>query len=147
MITMTRRDVIQKVLIGGTTVIILPSAICSCSKDEDPDPGPGGGGNPPKTITLDLTNPTYSALNTAGGQVIVQSIAVANVGNNNFVALSSVCTHEGGTVAFSLASNKFVCPLHFSEFSTTGSLLLGPATTGLKSYVVTKSGNTLTVTL
>ena len=142
---MTRRDVIQKVLIGGTTVIILPSAICSCSKDEDP--GSGGGGNPPRTITIDLTNPTYAALNNPGGQAIVQSIAVANVGNNNFIALASVCTHEGGTVVYSLASNKFVCQTHFSEFSTAGSVLLGPATTGLKSYVVTKSGNTLTVTL
>ena len=145
---MKRRDLIQKIILGGTTVILLPSAICSCSKDDDQDPGGGGGGsNPPRTITIDLTNPTYAALNTAGGQVIVQNIAVANVGNDNFVALSSVCTHEGGTVFYSLTSNKFVCQLHFSEFSTMGSVLLGPATTGLKSYVVTKSGNTLTITL
>jgi cytochrome b6-f complex iron-sulfur subunit len=142
---MTRRDLTQKVLIGATTIIILPSAICSCSKNEDP--GPGGGGNTPRTITIDLTNPTYTALSAPGGQVIIQSVAVANVGNDNFVALSSVCTHQGGTVVYSLASNKFICQLHFSEFSTTGSVLLGPATTGLKSYAVTKSGDILTINL
>ncbi len=144
---MKRRELIQKVLIGGTTVILLPSAICSCSKNDDPDPGPGGGGTPPKTITIDLTSPTYAALNTAGGQVIVQNIVVANVGSDIFIALSSVCTHEGGTVVYSLASNKFICQTHFSEFSNTGGVLKGPATTGLKSYTITKSGNTLTITL
>lgn len=141
---MKRRDLIQKIVLGGTTLIVMPSVISSCSKDDDTG---GGGGTPPKQITIDLTNPAYAALNTAGGSVVVQNVIVANTGNNVFVALSSVCTHDGCAVTYNSAANNFPCPCHQSLFSATGSVINGPATTALKSYQISKSGNTLTITL
>lgn len=140
---MTRRDLIQKVLIGGTTLIVLPTALNSCSKDED-DPGNGGtGGN---KITIDLTNPTYSALNNVGGSVTVQGIIVANT-SGGYVALDVACTHQGCSVTYNSTANNFPCACHGSLFSTAGAVLNGPATVALKSYAVSKSGNTLTITL
>ncbi len=141
---MTRRDLIQKVLIGGVTFLVLPPVMNSCSKAEDP----GTGGTPPpgNKLTLDLSNASYSALNTVGGYVVAQGIIVANTASG-YVALDSTCTHLGCTIAYSAASNNFPCPCHGSLYSATGSVLNGPATVALKLYPVSKSGNILTITL
>jgi cytochrome b6-f complex iron-sulfur subunit len=141
---MTRRDLVQKVLIGGVTFLVLPPVLKSCSKQ---DPGGSGGPPPPgNKVTLDLTNASYTALNNAGGFVIVQGIIVANTASG-YVALDSTCTHQGCTVAYSSTNNNFPCPCHGSVFSAVGSVVTGPALTALKSYAVSKSGNTLTITL
>lgn len=130
-------------MVGGTTLIVVPSLLSQCSKDNN-DPGTP---NPGKTLTIDLTNTNYNALNAPGGSVVVQGIIVANAGNNIFLALDSVCTHQGCTITYNLASNNFPCPCHGSVFSSNGSIVNGPATTALDSHLVTKSGNILTVTL
>jgi len=143
---MTRRDLIQKVLIGGTTLFVLPSALSSCSKDEkeenDDDGGSGGG----SSLKLDMNNPTYAGLKTAGGSVIVQSIIVAYTGTS-YVAIDSICTHQGCTIGYSLSDNNFPCPCHGSVYSLTGSVVNGPTTVALKSYPVSKSGDILTISL
>jgi cytochrome b6-f complex iron-sulfur subunit len=140
---MKRRDLIQKVLIGGVTFLVIPPVLNNCSKDATNN---GTGGTDGNKLTLDLTNAAYSALSTAGGSVIVQSIIVANTASG-YVALQSVCTHQGCTISYSSTSNNFPCPCHGSVFSATGSVVNGPAVTALKSYVVSKSGNTLIITL
>ena len=141
---MTRRDLIQKVLIGGTTFLILPPVLTSCSKDD----GDNGGNPPPqdKKITLDLTNPTYAALNTVGGFILTQGLIVANT-PGGFIALDSTCTHQGCTIGYSSTANNFPCPCHGSVYSTTGGVLNGPTTVALKSYQASKAGNILTITL
>ena len=143
---MTRRDLIQKVILGTTSLIILPEVFTSCSKDNT-DPGGGNGNGGGTNITLDLTVAANAALNTAGGSIISKGVIIANTGNNVFVAIDSVCTHMGCTIGYSLAANNFPCPCHGSIYSTTGAVINGPATIGLKSYPVTKSGNILTVSL
>jgi len=144
---MTRRDLLQKVLIGGTTVLLIPSVFTSCSKDDTGDTNGGGnGGGDDKKITLDLNDARYSALAAAGGSVIVQGIIVANT-SAGYVALNSECTHQGCTIGYSSSANNFPCPCHGSVFSPTGSVVNGPATVALKSYSVAKVGNTLTITL
>lgn len=140
---MTRRDLIQKVLIGGTIVLVMPKTMTSCSKDSTGDPAGGNNGN---TLTLDLTDAKYAALNTAGGFVNVQGIIVANT-SAGYVALDNTCTHQGCSIGYSSANNNFPCPCHGSVFSPTGSVVNGPATVALKSYSVSKTGNTLTITL
>ena len=141
---MTRRDLIQKIVIGGTTFFILPPILTQCSKpaDDNPDPNPGGGSNP---ITIDLSSTTYTSLNTAGASVVVQGIIIANIGNNTFIALDSTCTHMGCTIGYNLASNTFPCPCHGSVYSTTGAVINGPAPGAVKSHTVTKSGTILTI--
>jgi len=144
---MTRRDLIQKVIIAGTVYLVIPPALSSCSKDEtDNGTGGNGGGGGGKTITIDLTNATYAALNNVGGSVVVQNIIVANTAGG-YIALSSVCTHEGCTIGYNSTLNNFPCPCHGSVYSATGSVVNGPATVAVKSYAVSKSGNTLTISL
>lgn len=143
---MTRRDLLQKVLIGGTTVLLIPSVFTSCSKDDTGDTNGGGNGGDDKKITLNLTDAKYAALNNAGGFVNVQGIIVANT-TGGYVALDNTCTHQGCGIEYSATANNFPCPCHQSVFSTTGSVINGPATVALKSYSVVKVGNTLTITL
>jgi cytochrome b6-f complex iron-sulfur subunit len=141
---MNRRDLIQRVLVGGTALVLMPSALTSCTKvtDPKPDPNPGGGGGP---ITIDLTAAGNSALNTTGGSKIVQGILVINTNGSNFVALSSACTHAGCTVGYESSLGSILCPCHGSSFTTNGSIITGPAATPLPSYPISKSGNILTI--
>lgn len=145
---MNRRDYLQKLVLGGTVLFLSPAILQSCSKDNatpDPlSPGPGGGPTPGQNITLDLTLPAYSSLNNTGSSMIIQSILIANTGNG-FIALSSICTHQGCTVGYNATANKIQCPCHGSEYSITGSVLVGPAPAPLQSYTITKSGNILTI--
>ena len=144
---MDRREVIQRVLLGGAALIVIPSAFTSCEKktgpDPDPNPGPGPVGS---TITIDLSLADNNSLNTAGGSKIVQTLLVINTGTS-FIALSSICTHESCTVAYVSAAGNIQCPCHGSQFSTTGGVTNGPAASSLASYAVSKSGNVLTIAL
>jgi cytochrome b6-f complex iron-sulfur subunit len=142
---MNRREVVQKFLVGGTALIVIPSALTSCTKDTTPDPNPKP--KPGTKIDIDLTLAQNSALNTAGGSIIVQSIIVANVGGDAFVALDSICTHQGCTVEFNLAAGNFQCPCHGSVYSKTGTVINGPAPDPLKLYAVSRAGDILTVTV
>ncbi len=144
---MNRRDSLQKLVLGGTVLFLSPAILQSCSKDDEPTPDTGGQGpgpQPGQNITLDLTLPENSTLNNSGGSKIVQSILIANTGNG-FIALSSICTHQGCTVGYNGTANKIQCPCHGSEYSTAGSVLVGPAPLPLQSYPVTRTGNVLTI--
>ena len=131
---MERKQFLERLLIGSGSALIL-SPLASCEKEET-DNG---------DIIVDLTEAKNSNLLNDGGFIYISGIIVANAGNDEFLAVASTCTHEGCTITFSLPSKKFPCPCHFSEFSSTGSVLQGPATQSLKKYTVTKSGNILTI--
>jgi cytochrome b6-f complex iron-sulfur subunit len=141
---MNRRDVIQRVLLGGAVLIVAPSVLDSCSKDPSTNPG-GGGPGPGNNIELDLTQAANSALNNAGGWIIVQNIIIINTGGGNFSALSSICTHQGCTVGFNPGTGNIQCPCHGSVYTTAGTVVSGPAPRALTSYTALLAGNTLTV--
>jgi cytochrome b6-f complex iron-sulfur subunit len=144
---MNRRDVIQKFLVGGTVLVLVPSVLESCTKDSAMNPGTKPAANPAGTnIDLDLSLAENSALNTTGSSKIVQSILIINTGTK-IVALSSICTHQGCTVGYNATAGDIECPCHGSVFSTSGSVINGPAPSPLKSYPVSITGTVLTVTL
>ena len=142
---MNRRDLVQKVLLGSTALIVMPSALTSCEKDPASDPGPGP--NPGTKITIDLTLPANSALIGDGGSLVVQSIIVVNTGSMAFIALESICTHQGCTVEYNIGAGNFQCPCHGSVYSKTGTVINGPAPTALKSYPVNKAGDILSISI
>lgn len=139
---MNRRELIIKIAAGTATVFVVPALLTSCEEDmADPDGNdPSGNGD----LTIDLSLDKYSQLNAAGGSVIERSIIIINTGNE-FIALSSVCTHQGCTVSYSHGAGNLPCPCHGSIFSTSGSVLNGPAGSPLKKYQVTRDGNMLTI--
>jgi cytochrome b6-f complex iron-sulfur subunit len=112
------------------------------------NPGTNTGGTPPagSSINLDLSLSENSALTAKGSSKIVQNILLINTGTN-IVALSSICTHQGCTVGYNPSRGDIECPCHGSVFSTSGSVLNGPATSPLRSYSVAETGNVLTIML
>lgn len=143
---MNRREYLRKFVLGGTVLILAPSVIESCTKSnqnpfENPNQPPSG-----KTISIDLGSADNAVLKNAGGSKLVQGILVINTGSG-YVALSSICTHQGCTVGYNSTANKVQCPCHGSEFSTTGSVITGPANAPLESYPVALKGTTLEITV
>lgn len=144
---MNRRDLIRNIAAGTATVFIVPALLTSCS-DEEPDPDNGNGNENPdeNTLTIDLNDNNFSSLGSAGGAVVVDNVIVINTGDG-FIALSSVCTHQGCQVTYNHSSGNLPCPCHGSLFSTSGSVLNGPASSPLQKYNVTQDGDIITIDL
>jgi cytochrome b6-f complex iron-sulfur subunit len=149
---MIRREGVRRIAIGGITLLVIPSVLTSCVKeDTDPEPGPGtGSGTGTGTGTgnstkIDLSLPSNQNLASKDGFIIVSNIIVINTGSDKFVALSSVCTHEGCAISYNPSAGNLPCPCHGSIFALTGGVLNGPALGPLTVYKVTKSGNILTI--
>jgi len=135
---MNRRELIRNIAAGTVTLFIVPSAITSCTKDNLPNPDNN-------TVTIDLGSSKYSTLASAGGSIVVQNIIIFNTGSD-YLALSSVCTHQGCQVTYNYGNGNLPCPCHGAIFSTTGSVIQGPATSPLKKYNVAQDGDILTIT-
>jgi cytochrome b6-f complex iron-sulfur subunit len=94
-------------------------------------------------FTLDLSNASYSALNTVGKYVIFNKVVVARVSSTNFAAVTQICSHEGQAQVMFNGTN-FYCPVHGATFSTTGTAL-SVSKKPISSYKTALSGTTLRV--
>ncbi|MCK4988908.1 MAG: Rieske (2Fe-2S) protein [Bacteroidales bacterium] len=141
---MNRRDLIKSIAAGTVTLFVVPAAFTSCEKDPiDPDDN----NNPDDTtLTIDLTAAKYSNLGSAGGFVKEGDIIIINTGDE-FIALSNICTHQGCIVSYDPGNNNLPCPCHGSVYSTSGSVLQGPADAPLKKYELSQEGDILTIVL
>ena len=124
----------------GTAAFFAISAIESCNVANPVFSAPTN-----VDFTLDLTASANSALKNDGGYVYNNGIIVARTTTGSYVAVYSVCPHAGATVAFDGSSNRFHCAAHGSNFATNGTLINGPANTGLQQYKTSLTGNSLRV--
>lgn len=141
---MKRRDIIKAFISGGTVLFVAPVLLTSCETQDDPGGNPGGNNNS-GPLTVDITSGEFAALATAGGYVVKNGIIIINTGNDIFAALSATCTHQGCIVGYNNSAGNIQCPCHGSVFSTSGSVITGPAATPLARYTVSKLGNILTI--
>lgn len=123
----------------GAAAVACQYCLAGCQKADNP--------TAPTNVdfTLDLMSSANSALQPVGGYLYNNGVIVAHVGNAAYVAVSSTCTHAGGTVYYDLSSNRFHCPNHGSNFATDGSVINGPAASPLAKYNTTLNGNSLRV--
>lgn len=127
-------------------MLFLAPVMSSCSKDMDDDTTtPGGSTSGKVDFTLDLSSSAYSVLNSNGGSVIKDNIIIARTTSGIYVALSSICTHQGSTIVYEGSANRFHCPNHGSNFTTDGIVPNGPATGSLKKYNTQLTGTSLRV--
>jgi cytochrome b6-f complex iron-sulfur subunit len=96
-------------------------------------------------FTLDLTTPSWSSLTSVGAYVYDDGLVIAHT-TSGYVALSQRCTHAGTTVVYDSSTNQFFCPAHGSRFSTSGSVINGPASQPLATYKTSLNGSLLRVT-
>ena len=135
--------------LGLTSAAIFAGACLSgCSKDgATPSGGGGGGVVPPSNVdfTINLADSANSALLTPGGFMYQSGVIVAFTLSSQYIAVSQKCTHEGTTVVFEGANNRFYCPNHGSTYATTGAVTMGPAPDSLKRYNTSLTGTSLRV--
>ena len=106
--------------------------------------GSAGGGA--VTVTIDAASP----LATVGGAALVQSSSgsflVSRSAQDAFVAVTAICTHEQCTVT-GFQNQRYVCPCHGSEYTTSGSVSKGPAVLSLRQFTTRFASNVLTISL
>ena len=75
------------------------------------------------------------------------AVCVARVGDEVF-AVADTCTHSEASLSEGeITGTKIECWLHGAEFDLrTGQALTPPATESLKSFIVNRNGNQLTIT-
>jgi cytochrome b6-f complex iron-sulfur subunit len=95
-------------------------------------------------VTLDAASP----LATVGGVAAVQAggrgFLVSRTSAEGFTALTSTCTHEQCTIT-GYSAPVYQCPCHGSQFSTSGSVVRGPASAPLRQFQTTFAGDVLTI--
>jgi cytochrome b6-f complex iron-sulfur subunit len=141
---------------GALMALYCMGTLTACSKSGGDDPAPTptpssgitGNNNPSSgavDFTLDLTNANYSKLKTDGQFVQSGGLVIANA-KGTYVAVSNVCTHQGGTIQYRATQNDFRCDLHGGLYSLTGAVVAAPPVTAIKAYKATLSGNSLRIT-
>jgi cytochrome b6-f complex iron-sulfur subunit len=136
---MERKEFLSLVGLGTASVF---AAVClgGCAKSSS-------GGTAPTNVdfTLDLTLPANAALVTAGGYIYSGGIIIAKTTAGSYLAVSQSCTHEGVSVQYQAANQRFYCPGHGATYSVTGAVTGGPAPSALKEYNTALTGNMLRI--
>jgi cytochrome b6-f complex iron-sulfur subunit len=145
---MEREEFLSKLGIG-VLALCTGCGIASCSTNAAKSGDPTPNVNPPTSGTV-FTADLNSEVTAVGASKIASGVILVRLAAGNaasaFTAVQVACTHEGTTIGYNTGASRFICPLHGSQFSQTGQVLVGPALVSLKKYTVSISGTTLTVT-
>lgn len=137
---MTRKDFFARVGFGAATLLV-PACIgglaASCEAEGSPSPAPTN-----VDFTLDTST---GSLAVDGGYLVHSGVVVARTNSGTFLAVSASCTHQGTNVNYNASNNKFVCPNHGAQFSSTGVVIQGPASSNLQQYNTSLNGAILRV--
>lgn len=132
-------------LLGTASIAVCAGcSLESCSNDSgDAVPAAPTGVD----FTLDLSMTANAILTSDGGFLYKSGIIVVclNATAKTYVAVSQACTHQGTTVSFQSSSSQFVCPAHGSRFSSSGTVVQGPAASSLHQYNTSLTGTNLRV--
>lgn len=111
-----RNEFLKSLGLKGASLMAIycgASALSSCQNESDV--GPSGNVD----FTLDLTNASYSALNTVGKYIVLNQVVIARVSATSFAAVTQICSHQGQAQVMYNGSG-FSCPVHGASFSITG---------------------------
>ncbi|MDZ7764643.1 MAG: Rieske (2Fe-2S) protein [Melioribacteraceae bacterium] len=143
--------------IGGIAVgSFVVTFINACSSDDSsptsPDNG-GGNGNGSTQLTIDISLPENSSLQTVGGLLTLssndidpQGIFLYRQSESSVIAFSRECTHERCQVGAFGSNEIAACPCHGSRYDKLGNVVNGPAASSLRRYNTELNGNIITVT-
>jgi len=98
------------------------------------------------TIPVDAASPLAAVGGAAIVTVSTGTYLVARTAQSAFTAVTAVCTHEACAVT-GFANARYVCPCHGSEFSTSGAVVQGPASSPLRQFPTTFADNVVTISV
>lgn len=116
---------------------VLATCGIGCKKEEEE--------SATKDFTLDLNAASNAALKNNGGSVVNDGVIVARTNAGAFIAVASACTHQGTTVNYEAANNRFRCPNHGAVFNESGGVVSGPASRALTQYKTELNGSNLRI--
>lgn len=136
-----RNDFLKSLGLKGASLMAIycgASALSSCQNESEVAPS--------GTIdfTLDLTNASYSALNTVGKYIVYNKVVIARVSTTSFAAVTQICSHEGQAQVMYNGSG-FSCPAHGATFSITGAKTNNVSSKGITAYQTTLTNTSLRV--
>ena len=139
--TTTRREFIGYVGLGCLAGVGLLSQGCATTPVYRTS---AIGGN------VELLEDEFNALIADGNAILVRMIEgdpvlLVRVAQNEYVALSAVCTHQKCEVR--AQQTQLECPCHGSTFSFEGAVTRGPAKRALTSYAVVVANETIQIDL
>ncbi|MBL7997060.1 MAG: Rieske (2Fe-2S) protein [Candidatus Kapabacteria bacterium] len=96
-------------------------------------------------MSIDLSQPAYSALRVAGGYMVIRNILIIRYSDVRVIARSAFCTHEGQELIWDSALSMIRCPRHGARYLPDGVVIQGPASDNLIQYRAVLSGDSITV--
>lgn len=139
-----RMEFLKSLGFKGASLLAVYCAIPALSSCINESMDSANGGITGTDITLDLTNPAYTKLNTAGNYVIENRIVIARISATAFAAVTQVCSHEGKLKVY-YNSGEFYCPEHGARFDTEGNGLNSKGSKGIKNYQTELTGTVLRI--
>jgi nitrite reductase/ring-hydroxylating ferredoxin subunit len=133
---MERRDFIEQILLLSGCGIVATCANACTNQVINP--------NVVIDFVIDLSENSNKALLQIGGYVIKQDVIVAKTSNNEYVAASVICSHQGEK-QIRLVGNQWVCSAHLAAFDIEGKGLNKHGEKGLPVYKTSLNGNLLRV--
>ncbi|MBL4657685.1 MAG: Rieske (2Fe-2S) protein [Flavobacteriales bacterium] len=142
---MRRLEFVRKVTLGAGYVAMV-GCVAACSKKTAKTEEPVKAKAEPKKkdevgFHIDLSDPKYADLDKPGAYVYEQKLIIARTNNGDLVAYDKRCTHKGGPLAYNAETGVFQCPWHGAQFSGSGMVKKGPATSNLKGFNVERNEN------
>lgn len=129
----------RRVFIKNSGKLALGSSLLMQACSDDDQPYSYG-----SSIQVDLNESPFDALLQEGNWVLHPSEKVILVNYEGTLhAFSSVCTHKKCSDAWVFGTTQATCTCHGSKFDYTGKLVQGPAKEDLKSFSISRMGNTL----
>ena len=136
-----RNEFLKSLGLKGASLMAIycgTSALSSCQNESEVAPSGS------VDFTLDLTNASYSALNTVGKYITINKVVVARVSATSFAAVTQICSHEGQAQVMYNGSG-FSCPAHGATFSITGAKTNNVSNKGITAYQTTLTNSSLRV--
>ena len=159
---LTRRQFLEVGSKGLGAIALAGPAATLMSSCGQQDLSPGGGVGPIVVIPNSSNNiyllnfSDYPALQAPGGSIHAlvhatsgdKDVFITRVSTNVVDTVSTICTHTGCTIGgYNSSNQQYLCPCHNSIFAADGSVVQGPATSPLPSYVGTVSGSSVQITI
>jgi Rieske Fe-S protein len=119
---LSRREFLTKSTLAVAGVAGAAAIVAGCG---DGQIGPTAAIAPTGTLTVKVS--TLPALATVGQLAILANddrVAVKRTGPGTFVAISTICTHQGCTIG--LSNNAFQCPCHGARYDADGNVTRQP---------------------
>jgi Rieske Fe-S protein len=101
-------------------------------------------------VTLNLADYTELSADYTATKLKIKGVGkllLTRLEGENYLAISSKCTHQGCQVKWSQADKKFQCPCHDSAFDLEGKPSGGPAEKPLPIFATALKDGTITITI